>query len=112
MAFAYQAAISAPGRKVYPSGQMLRHIEESLIFMIELAKSNNVEMDKVLNHTLKNGATLFFWASLYSENISRYLIQENVKVTSIGFCFQSPSFRVRQQIHHWKLISSSNVYDN
>ena len=55
----------------YPSGPMLRSIEESCFYMIDLAKSSNLNMDRVLNHTTKTGRTLFDRASTYSERITK-----------------------------------------
>ena len=49
----------------YPSGPMLRDIEESCIFLIQKAKDLKLDLDKILNHTAKDGLTLF------SEEIGR-----------------------------------------
>ena len=82
----------------YPSGPMLVDIEESCLYLIQLAKSVKLDLDKVLNHTTKNGDTLFFAASIYSEKITTQLLRENVQVNSITDIFLTPFFRVRLKI--------------
>ena len=82
----------------YPSGPMLSHIEESFFFLVELARANNLELDQIFNRTTKNGGTLFDKASTFSENITRFLLEENVKVNSIDDFFRTPYFRVRPEI--------------
>ena len=41
-----------------PTGPMLREIEDSFFFLIELFESNNLFLDKALNQTSKLGDTL------------------------------------------------------
>ena len=55
----------------YPSGPMLHEIEETIFYLIDLAKCFNLDLKKILNHTTKSGETLFFLASIYSETITR-----------------------------------------
>ena len=84
--------------KKYPTGSMLHGIEESCSYLIHLAKSANLDLDKVLNHTTKNGDTLFSDASAYSEKITRQLLIEDVQVNSVDNFFMTPFFRVRLKI--------------
>ena len=79
----------------YPSGTMLRDIEESAEYLIDLAKKFDLNMNKILNHTAKNGLTVFFQASIFSEKITKRLIEEKVKVNSVDHKFVTPFFRVR-----------------
>ena len=79
----------------YPSGLMMNDIEESCVYLIDLAKAFNLNLEKILNHTAKNGFTLFFEATRYSETITRRLLEENVHVNSIIYTFTTPWFRVR-----------------
>ena len=79
----------------FPSGPMLRNIEESVVYLIDLAKKFELNLEKILNHTSKDGVTLFLTASMYSEKITKRLIEEKVKVNSIDHKFLTPSFRVR-----------------
>ena len=78
-----------------PSGSMLHDIEESCTYLIYLAKSLNLDLTKILNHTAKGGSTLFRAASKYSEKITRLLLEENVNVKSIDHLFTTPYFQVR-----------------
>ena len=82
----------------YPSGPMLDYIEESCSFLIQLAKSAQLDLDSILNHTTKSGKTLFAEASFYSEKITKQLLIENVRVNSIDNMFMTPFFRVRLKI--------------
>ena len=89
----------------YPSGPMLLEIEESCRFLIELAKSAKLDLNKVLNHTTKSGDTLFSRASVFSEKITEQLLMETnehgkkiVKVNSVDHKFMTPFFRVRLKI--------------
>ena len=78
--------------KKYPSSSMVQGIEESF-----LAKSNNLDLVKILNQTTKDGETLFYKAS-FSESITWFLLRENVKVNSVNDVFQTPNFRVRVEV--------------
>ena len=78
----------------YPSGPMLREIEESCFHLIDLAKSFNLDLKKILNHTTKSGTTLFDQASSYSEKATRRLLEENVQVNSVDHKFVTPFFNV------------------
>ena len=79
----------------YPSGPMLREIEQSCFYLIDLIKCFNLDMKNILNHTAKNGNTLFFYASIFSETVTRKLLEENVQVNSVDSLFITPFFRVR-----------------
>ena len=89
----------------FPSGLMLGDIEESCLHMIELAKSSDLDLEKVLNHPTKNGQTLFFLASINSELITRRLLLEPVRANSITDKFITPYFRVRFEVCFLKIIS-------
>ena len=83
----------------YPSGPMLHDIEESCLFLIEKAKDLELDLDKILNHTTKDGNTLFFQASSSSERMTKYLLTEkDVRVNSIDHKFVTPFFRVRLKV--------------
>ena len=73
----------------------LADIEETCIFLIRLARSANLDLDKILNHTMANGKTLFHLAAHHSEKIAKYLLKENVKINSITDDFFTPSLKVR-----------------
>ena len=90
----------------YPSGPMLRDIEESCLYMIELAKSSKLDLEKILNHTSKTGNTLFSDASAYSEEITKRLLLESVRVNSVSDKFATPFFRVRLKVCFMKITSS------
>ena len=90
---------------LYPSGPMLCEIEESCLYMIELARSSNLELEKILNQTTKNGDTLFFTASVYSEKITKRLLVEPVQVNSITDTFVTPFFRVRLKVWFLNITS-------
>ena len=79
----------------FPSSQMLHEIEESCLYLIELGRSFNLDMKKILNHTAKDGNTLFSEASIFSERLTEYLLGEKVKINSVDDSFMTPSFRVR-----------------
>ena len=90
--------------KKYPSGPLLAEIEETCFYLIQQAKSANLDLDKILNHTTKGGDTLFSAAAMYSEKITIQLLmetnahQENVvRVNSINDLFETPFFRVRSK---------------
>ena len=83
----------------YPSGPMLLEIEETCLYLIGKAKDSKLDLDKPLNHTTKDGTTLFFQASVFSEPITKYLLAEEVvRVNSIDDTFVTPFFRVRIQV--------------
>ena len=83
----------------YPSGPMLCNIEESILFLVQQAKDNNLDLDKTFNHMTKDGTTLFFYASIFSEKITRQLLNEEVvRVNSIDLRFVTPFFRVRLKV--------------
>ena len=64
-------------------GPLLRDIEDSCLFLIQLAKSANLDLDKILNHTTEDGYSLFYVASLHSERIIQHLLVENVQAGRI-----------------------------
>ena len=69
--------------KKAPSGPMLCQIEDSCLFLVQLAKSVNLDLDKILNQTTKDGRTVFFQALMYSKKITNQLMIESIKVDSI-----------------------------
>ena len=77
---------------------MLRDIEASCLYLFQVAKKLNLDLDKILNHTAKNGNNLFSEASIYSEEITKFLLDQNVKVNSITHNFVTPFFRVGFEI--------------
>ena len=77
------------------SGSMLLDMGESGVYLIDLAKGFNLDLKKILNHTTKNGQTLFSTASNYSKTLTRRLLEENVHVNSVDHKFMTPSFKVR-----------------
>ena len=83
----------------YPSGPILDYIEESYSFLIQLAKSAQLDLDKILNHTTESGKTLCSEASFYSEKITKQLMIENVQVNSIDDMFITPFSRVRSKFY-------------
>lgn len=91
----------------YPSGPMLRGIEESCLYLIELGKSAKLDLDEVLNHTKKNGDTLLADASIFSEKITRQLLIEDVRVNSINHMFVTPFFRVSSNKNFSKITFDS-----
>ena len=96
----------------YPSGPMLRDMEASCLYMIELAKSSNLDLEKILNHTTKTGDILFTAASVFSEKITKRLLLEPVRVNSITDIFLTPFFRVRLKSHFLNFFCfSSKVRD-
>ena len=80
-------------------GSILRETEKSFFFLIGKARSNNLMLDKVFNHTTEEGLTLFSKASRFSERITRFLLGEKVKVNSITHLFMTADFRVRLKIY-------------
>ena len=84
-------------------------IEESCLFLIQLAKSASLDLDKILNQATKSGQTLFSNASAYSEKTTKQLLTEAntnekkiIKVNTIEHNFVAPSFRVRLKTGYWK----------
>ena len=83
----------------YSSDELICNIEESYRYLIKLAKSAK-SFDKIINHTTKNGSTFFLCASIYSEEITRHLLEEKVaKINSITDLFVTPYFKVRLKIY-------------
>ena len=83
----------------YPSGPMLREIDESCLYLIQLSKDFKLDLSKVLNRTAKNGNTLLSEASVFSENVTEYLLAEkDIRVNSIDDTFITPFFRVRFKV--------------
>ena len=67
-----------------PSAAMLCDIEDSCLYLIEMIKSVNLDLNKILNYKAsKNSRTLFFAASTYSKKIKQLLLKENVQVCKI-----------------------------
>ena len=87
----------------YLSGRKLRDIEESCEFLIDLAKCFKLDLNKILNMTTKSGNTLFSRASMYSETVTRRLLEENVLVNSVNQTFGTPFFRVSNL--HWDTLN-------
>ena len=95
--------------KKFPTGPMLGEIEESCSFLIELAKSAKLDLGKILNHTTKNGVTLFFDASAFSNKLTTQLLTQNVKVNSIGHNFVTPYFFCTQRAKNEKSFTESGI---
>ena len=84
---------------------MMGEIEDSCFFLIQYAEFNNLDMKKILNATTRDGITLFFQASCYSESVAKYLLEFDVNVNSIDNFFQTQNFRVG-----FKLLFENNVF--
>ena len=74
----------------------MAEIEESVQMLIEMGETNNGDMNRVLNHTAKDGQTLFYKASMYSEKVASQLLDRRVNVNNVEYLFQTPQFRVRK----------------
>ena len=59
---------------------MVQAIEESFFFLIELAKSINLDLDKFLNQTSKTGDTLLTQTAAFSEAVTCFLLKKKIKV--------------------------------
>ena len=86
----------------YPHGPMLDDIETSCSYLIHLARSTELDLNKILNHTTKSGETLFLKASIFSEEITDRLLKENVRINSINHIYLTPFFRVSFPADYWK----------
>ena len=85
--------------KKFLSGEMLRDIEESCLFLIRKAKESELDLAKLLNHMTTHGSTLFSLASAFSETMTKQLLTEKVvRVNSIDLAFLTPFFRVRSNL--------------
>lgn len=73
---------------------MMAEIENTIQFLIKLGNMKRVDMKSVLNHTTKEGSTLFLLASYYSEKLTYQLLHRRVDVKTVNFSFLTPSFRV------------------
>ena len=83
----------------YSSRSLLRHIEDSCLHLIKLAKSGNLDLEKTLNHTDKTGHTLFNYAAAFSEQVTeRLLLEPTVRANSITDKFVIPFFSVRLKV--------------
>ena len=78
-----------------PDESLTRDIEESFLFLVDLAKTFKLNLSQIINHTTKVGDTLFSVASWNSERITQFLIDEDVKVNAINDLFETPHFEVR-----------------
>ena len=78
----------------YPTGRMLRSIEQSCIYLINLAKSAELDLTDIINRTAKDGDTLFFNASMFSLKVTKILLENSAKVNSVRDNFLTPFFRV------------------
>ena len=96
----------------YPSGPMLLAIEKSFFFLIDLAKSNNLDLNRILNQTSKNGETIFHQASRFSKKITKYLLEAKVRVNCIDYHFMTSSYRVRIRVYFACNFFSSKAYNN
>ena len=75
-------------------GPVLFDIENSCKYLIELAKTYELDLEKILNQVTKDAVTLFQLASTYSEEITEYLLKEAVAVNTVDILFMTPLFRV------------------
>ena len=80
----------------YPDSSMpmFNEIESSILYLIELAENNKLEMDKIVNFTSNIGDTLFQNATFYSESLAIELLNRNVDVRTLDYYFQIPTFKV------------------
>ena len=68
--------------------------EESVLYLTELGDEHDVDMAEVLDHTDNSGQTLFFYATLRSEQLALYLLKRGVKVNTVNHLFETPSLMV------------------
>ena len=73
---------------------LFRKMEETIIFLIEDCEKHGLSTDSILNHQNEIGETLFYYASMYSEKVSLFLLKRNVKINTVNQMFMTPSFRV------------------
>ena len=84
-----------PKQPANSSIEMFNAIESLLIYFLQLAEQNNLDMDQVINIRREGGDSLFQIACLLSEKVSIELIKRNVKVNTIDNIFNTPLFMVR-----------------
>ena len=80
----------------YPNSNMpmFDEIELTILFLIELAENNNLNMDKILNTVNEGGKTLFWNAAFNYEWLALELLGRNVDVKTVDHLFQTPLFQV------------------
>lgn len=79
---------------------LMADIEGCVQYLIEKGKSNNVDVNLLLNHTSRHGNTLFHLASQFSEKLAKQLLDLNVNVKTVNDSFITPSFRVSKYINY------------
>ena len=82
------------GRNPTNSTGMFCEIEETLLFLTEESERHGVDMSTILNTRNNEGATLFNWATHYSEKIALALLERNVTVNTVTSDFGTPWFKV------------------
>ena len=69
-------------------------IEAMVEYLIQLGDQHKLNLAQILNHKAKNGTTLFYMASSYSEKVAKILIQRNIRVNTVDQKFMTPEFKV------------------
>ena len=82
--------------KVFPDSSigLYDEIESLIIYLLELAEENDIDLSQAMSQTNKAGSSFFQVASFYSEKITLELIKRNVKVNRIDNQFSTPSMKV------------------
>ena len=75
--------------------KMVTEFETLVFHLIQLARQNNLDINRVLNFTSETGDSLLHMAAMFSEKITIELISQNVMVNRINNEFVTPLFMVR-----------------
>ena len=73
---------------------MKKPTEETIEFLIGMGRESGVDMERVINNMTKDGITMFYLSTLYSEKVALLLIKMNVKVNEITSSFDTVEFQV------------------
>ena len=68
-------------------------IEAMVEYLIQLGDQHKLNLAQILNHKTKNGTTLFYMASSYSEKFAKILIQRNIRVNTVDQKFMTPELK-------------------
>ena len=76
----------------------LQAYESLILYLIQLADINNIDLSALFDHTNELGESFFHNAIMFSEKIAFALIERNVKVNRINNAFTTPYLMVKTRL--------------
>ena len=98
------------GNVLYPESPVIKDTEATVRHLIRLGDDKNLKMMDILNHTRKDGVTLFHLSSVFIPSLANTLLERKVNVKTVDRIFITLSFKVSYPFILVNLLFNSSLH--